>query len=432
MDGMDYTRLPAMVQFAVGDVEAHNHLARVERASRMWRAIADELTALSDSLRRELDCLRESWPDATGVEFVRQATRRQAAVEETLARIVEHQPWLALDDLARQLLLTRARLTGTAEQATEGAEYEGAVHLTELDHYFLAAADAVLRAAGSDQRVAGIHAPTTGSRGDGCCTEAAVAEPTLAAAGPGALPSMTLAPGAGSPLPPGSLSIPGLVAVPPGSSAYGTPRGSAGSSGASPARAGGVFDPSTLAGGELDAGGTGPGAVSAGSLPDTTGPDLPPRIEQAAKPVSLSGPPSAPEAPQPPAAPAPGSAGPSAGSGSGRMIPPMMMMPMAPGAGRTAGKRNGPARSLDDSERTSKRPAGAPGVPARLRGRSALADPAAGGFRPIAMSSTKRGMPEPAEQVLDREVWQVANPGAASPLKPDPVEEPPMRRRRRH
>ncbi|PRX47025.1 hypothetical protein B0I33_106122 [Prauserella shujinwangii] len=435
-DGGYYARLPAMVQYAVGDVEAHTHLAHVERASRMWRAVAEELSTLAHSLRRELDCLRASWKDATGAEFVRRATERHAAVEDVLARILEHRPWLALDDLARQLLLTRARLGGTAEHATADARYVAAEHLRELDRYFLAAADAVSRAAGGHGHSAGNHALRTGTGEDACCAEPADALPTLAgSAGPGLLPSVPLGPGAASPLPPGTLAMPGLVAVPPGSLAHGArPRHgrSLATSESRPAHAGGSFDPSALVGGELGAGAPGPGTAPGGSPPGAMAPDVPPRIDQAARPVPLSGPASAPEAPQPPANAGASGAGSSAATGSGRMIPPMMMLPMAPGAGRTAAGRSGSARSLEDTERTAKKPAAAPGVPARLRGRSAVGDPAASGVRPIATSGSRHSTPQPAEQYpLDREVWQVTNIGGTSPLQPQAVQEPPRVRRRR-
>lgn len=440
MDDSDYARLPAMVQYAVGDVEAHQHLPRVERASRMWRDVAEELSTLADSLRRELDCLRATWHDATGAELVRQATRCHAAVEEVLSRILRHRPWLALDDLARQLLLTRARLTGTAEQTGAQARSDAAEQLRELDRYFLAAAEAVSGAAGEPGPSAGTRAVPPGSAGEACCAEPAGALPTLAgSAAPGGLPSVPLGPGSGSPLPPGSLAMPGLVAVPPGfPGARPRPNRSPAAAGSPPGPVGAAFDPSTLVGGRLGPGGPGPGGLGPGSAPAgsppgaAATPEVPPRIEQAARPVPLSAPQSAPDAPPAPAGPGTSSPGSAAATGSGRMVPPMMMLPMAPAGGRATGGRSGPARSLEDTERPAKKPVAAPGVPARLRGRSALGDPAASGVRPIVTSGARPSSPPPAEQqALDREVWQVENRGGTSPLQPPPVEAPPRVRRRR-
>ncbi|PXY23965.1 hypothetical protein [Prauserella flavalba] len=403
---MEYGNLPGMVQFAVADVEAHAHLPRVERASRMWRAVADELRQLSDALHHELDCLRPQWKDTTGAGFLREATRLKAEVDELLTRITEHRPWQALDDLARQLLLTRARVTDSVERATDASHDDAAAHLTELDRYFHAAAEAVLLAA------SGGSSPAA----DCCSGEGA---PVLAG-GP-ALASAPV-PGGGAALPPGSVSIPGLVAVPPGAG-YGSARLPARGSRSPGGRS---LDPSDIAGGSLGDGGARP----AGSLPDTGGPDTPSRIEQAANPVPMTEDRGTPQPPQPPESPR--GAGSGAQGAAGRMVPPMMMMPpMMPGAGRsTTGRRS--ARSLEDGERRTRTPQATPGVPPRLRGRSALGDPAAIGFRPVAMSGRTTAKPEPSvAEALDHEVWQVANPGAASPLKPEVAEEPKRVRRPR-
>lgn len=426
---MDYARLPAMVQFALVDVEAHTHLARVEQASRMWRTVAAELRELSDSLRHELDCLRPHWQDATGVGFVHQATRRKAAVDEMLTRIVEHQPWRALDDLARQLLLTRDRITETVERHTDASHEEGAVHLTELDRYFLAAAEAVLAAVGGEHpAVLAAPAWTNDALAGGCCAEPDGMGPTLAGAlAPDPALFGTLDPGGGSSLPPGSVSMPGLVAVPPGSLAgrY-APRGAGSGS-----PAGRAFDPRSVAGGSPPgASAFEPRAALGGSPSDTSGPELPPRIERAANPVPLTESPAVPQAPRPPESPSGTHSG-SRGA-TGYLIPPMMMMPpMVPGTGRsTTGRRS--ARSLEGSERRTRTTQATPGVPARLRGRSALADPVAGGYRPVAVSGTRNGPKEPEpREALDHEVWQVAHAGTASPLKPEPVEPEPPRRLRR-
>ncbi|RBM22227.1 hypothetical protein DI005_06845 [Prauserella sp. PE36] len=405
---MEYGNLPGMVQFAVADVEAHAHLPRVEQAGRMWRAVADELRQLSDTLHHELDCLRPQWKDATGADFLREATRLKAEVDELLTRITEHRPWQALDDLARQLLLTRARVTDTVERATDESPREAAVHLTELDRYFHAAAEAVLLAAGGDSSPA--------AAGDCCAGEGA---PVLAGG-----PALASAPvvGGGSALPPGSVSIPGLVAVPPGAGYV--PGGLQSRGSRSPG--GRSLDPSDIAGGSPGDGGARP----AGSLPESGGPDTPSRIEQAANPVPMTEDRGVPQPPQPPESPR--GAGPASQGTAGRMVPPMMMMPpMMPGAGRsTSGRRS--ARSLDDGERRTRTPQATPGVPPRLRGRSALGDPAGSGFRPVAMSGRTAARPEPSvPEALDHEVWQVPDPGAASPLKPEPVEEPKRVRRPR-
>ncbi|MBN6039081.1 hypothetical protein [Amycolatopsis sp. 195334CR] len=404
---MDYARLPSMVQFALVDVEAHTHLARVEQASRMWRTVAAELEELADSLRRELDSLKPSWNDSTGTEFARQVTLRTAAIDEALARVHRHRPWLALDELARQLLLTRTRLTGAVDQPAEDGNHETAAHLGELDRYFLAAAEAVLGAAGAEA--------ATGEAPVDCCSGVEGAGAQLAsapAAVPGVVPDLL-----GSTLPPGSLSIPGLIAVPPGNSGAGARRPGSGSAGGG--RKGSPLDGSRP-GGFTASSADGPGAGTAGA-------DGPRRIERAADPIPLTASRATPEAPQPPASAGP--AEPGSGRGQGRMIPPMMMMPPMLG-GAAGNRRNRPAWSLEDGERRTRTPAATPGVPPRLRGRSALGDPAGNGYRPVAMSETAKVGATPQEP-LDHEVWQVTNPGAETPLKPEPVEQEPPRRMRR-
>ncbi|WP_026361570.1 hypothetical protein [Amycolatopsis nigrescens] len=425
---MDYAHLPSMVQFALADVEAHTHLARAEQASRMWRTVAAELQELSDSLRHELDRVEPHWDDATGAEFTRQVARRKIAIDETLTRITEHQPWRALDDLARQLLLTRARLTDTVERPDDVGHQDAAAHLVELDRYFHAAAEATLAAAGvAPARFASPLAANDSLAGDECCPDPSGATAPLLAGGPA--PSAALYPAGGSPLPPGSVSLPGLLIVPPGNPAgigkanrRGTPAGSR-----SPWGDGsdaGAAEPRGTSSAPSTSGASGRSGASGASVPSAGGPDLPRRIEQVANPVPLTGSSPSPEAPQPPA---PSGTEPGSQRSSGRMVPPMMMMPpMAPGAGRT-GRRSGASRSLEGSERRSKTPHATPGVPPRLRGRSALADPAGSGYRPVAMSGAKN---DTAQEALDHEVWQVANPGAASPLKPEPVEPEPRRARR--
>ncbi|GAB3586214.1 hypothetical protein GCM10027445_64710 [Amycolatopsis endophytica] len=387
---MDYTRLPGMVQFALVDVEAHAHLARVADAARMWRRVAAELRELSDSLRHELDHLRLQWTDTTGAGFVRQAEQRKASIDEMLGRVEAHEPWRALDDLARQLLLTRGRVTDTVERATETSQSEAAVYLVELDRYFLAAAEAVLGAVGGHETATvtfqGGPEPGTGS--------------------------------SGSSLPPGSVSMPGLVAVPLTGGVV--PRGGV----SRPA-----FDPRGVAGGSLGGrrgtGGKSPahtaglgGSAGRGS----TGPNLPSRIERAADPVPLTEAQAVPQAPQPPAQP--GAAKPASTGAGGGMIPPMMMPPMVPGTARsTLGRRSGGPPA---TERRTKGPQATPGVPARLRGRSALDNPAAAGYRPVSTSGAKTAPEEP----LDREVWDVTDPAPASPLKPETPEPEPRRLRR--
>jgi hypothetical protein len=411
-----------MVQFALVDVEAHSRLARVEQASRMWRTIAAQLRELSDSLRHELDCLQPQWKDATGIEFARQAAGRKAAIDELLMRIEEHQPWPALDDLARQLLLVRARITDVVERSAGASQQGAAAHLDELDRYFHAAAGAVLAAAGSDERSSAptVHA-TSGPLADGCCSAPDVMGPMLAGGlGTNLTPPVAPDPGNGSSLPSGSVSIPGLVAVPPGSSAGGRYTGRDGASGT-------AAKPRSPAGETFDASAFDPRTTPGGSLP---GANSPASIERVADPVPITGPPAAPEAPQPPERPT--GAEPETNRASGGMIPPMMMPPMVPGAGRPAtGTRSGATRFLDGERRTRTTTA-MPGVPPWLRGRSALADPAGSGYRPVATSGTKNSTKEPAvQEALDHEVWQVANPGAASPLKPEAVEPEQPRRLRR-
>ncbi|QUH03944.1 hypothetical protein HUO13_26795 [Saccharopolyspora erythraea] len=419
---MDYARLPAVVQFALVDVEAHTHLARVEQASRMWRTVAAELRELSDSLRHELDCLRPDWKDATGLEFVRRVARCKATIDELLTRIEEHRPWRALDDLARQLLLVRAKVTDAVERSTDASQPEAATHLAELDRYFHAAAEAVLAAAGDDARPA---APTAanGSLADDCCSPPETIGPTLAGGlGPNLTPSVALHPVSGSSLPPGSVSIPGLIAVPPRSSAGGRSTGRGGPGG-SPAES------RSPASGRFDASAFDPRSAPGGSPAGASIPDTPPRIEQVANPVPITEPPADPKAPQPPELPT--GTEPATNRTPGGMVPPMMM-PMVPGTGGPAtGRRSGATRFLEGERRTRTTPA-MPGVPARLRGRSALADPVGSGYRPVAMSGTKNSTQEPtAQEALDHEVWQVANPGAASPLKPEAVEPEQPRRLRR-
>lgn len=429
----DYAHLPGMVQFALADVQAHGHLARVEQASRMWRTVAARLRELSESLRHELEHLQPLWTDATGTDFVRQATRRKAAIDEVLTRIDEHQPWRALDDLARQLLLTRARVTDAVEQSTEANHREAAAHLAELDRYFLAAAGAVLAVAGDQAGASPTLAASNHHHAGGCCAEPGTAAPMLASdPGPGGTLSPVVAPaGSGSPLPPGSVSIPGLLAVPPGSAGgrY-APRPGAAESGVP---TGTTFDPRTFAGGSLpEAGASGPHDALGGSPPDGGATDTPPRIEQAADPIPLTEQQAAASPPQPPAAPGGTSSGTTGGGGSARMFPPMMMMPMAPLAGRGAPTRGTTsARSLSGAERRTRATQATPGIPPRLRGRSALADPAGSGYRPVTMSATRNVASEPAAQeVLDHEVWQVENTDAATPLKPEVAEPEPRRLRR--
>ncbi|QFU91120.1 WXG100 family type VII secretion target [Amycolatopsis sp. YIM 10] len=407
---MDYARLPSMVQFALVDVEAHAHLARVEQASRMWRTVAAELGELADSLRRELDNLKPSWNDSTGTEFARQVNLRLAAIDEALGRVNRHQPWLALDELARQLLLTRTRLTGAVEWPAEDGNHETAAHLGELDRYFLAAAEAVLGAAGAEAATGQLSADCCPAEPNGTAAQLASAP----APGPGVVPDLL-----GSTLPPGSLSIPGLIAVPPGSPGAGGRRPAGGGKKGSP------LDGSRPSDGSRPGGFTASGAD--GSVPGSAGSDGPRRIERVADPVPLTASRATPEAPQPPGSP--GAAEPGSARGQGRMIPPMMMMPpMMAGAARN--RRNRQARSLEDGERRTRTPPVTPGVPPRLRGRSALADPAGSGYRPVAMSDTAKADTTPKE-ALDHEVWQVANPGAATPLKPEPVEQEQPRRIRR-
>ncbi|AXB43225.1 hypothetical protein [Amycolatopsis albispora] len=408
---MDYASLPSMVQFALVDVEAHTHLARVEQASRMWRTVAAELGELSDSLRRELDCLKPNWDDSTGTEFARQVNLRRAAIDEALSRVTRHQPWVALDELARQLLLTRTRLTGAVEQPAEDGNHETAAHLGELDRYFLAAAEAVLGAAGAE--VPG------GQPAVDCCA----AEPGVRLAGAPAPVSGVVPNLVGGTLPPGSVSIPGLIAVPASGPLAGgrRPAGGKAGGGAAP-RDGSRLPDGSRPGGGFDA------SAADGTAPSTAGSDAPRRIERAADPVPLTTSRATPEAPQPPASPDAAEPG-SAARGQGRMVPPMMMMPPMLGGAARAG-RTRPARSLEDGERRTRTPQATPGVPPRLRGRSALADPAGSGYRPVAMSG-KANVGTAPQETLDHEVWQVANPGAATPLKPEPVEQEQPRRVRR-
>ncbi|WP_039792096.1 hypothetical protein [Amycolatopsis sp. ATCC 39116] len=392
---MDYDRLPAMVQFALADVEAHSHLERVEQAARMWRTVAGELRDLSAALGRELDRLRPEWTDATGADFAARAERRRAAIEEALDRITAARPWAALDDLAAQLVLTRGKVAGTVERGTEASHTEAAGHLDELDRYFLAAAEAVLAAVGGASAGASAGAaPVFVLTGD------------LA---PGLTPG--LAPG--SSLPPGSVSMPGLVAVPSGAGWPGAKSGPrTGVGGARPGAA-----TSRAASGRRAAAGSGPRAAA--------GSGLPPRIERAAHPVPLAAAPQVPQAPQPPDLAAGAKPG-SPGTG-GAMVPPMMMPPMVPGTTTsTTGRRS--RVSPAGEERRTRAGQATPGVPARLRGRSAVADPTTAGYRPVAMSAKTAAPAEP--ETLDREVWQVANPGAVSPLKPETPEPEPRRIRR--
>ncbi|UQS24719.1 hypothetical protein L1857_18780 [Amycolatopsis thermalba] len=402
---MEYAQLPAMVQFALADVEAHTHLERVEQAARMWRDVARELRDTSDALGRELDRLRPEWTDGTGTEFAARAQRCRAAVDEVLGRITAARPWVALDDLAAQLLLTRGKVAGTVEQGTAAGHAEAAGHLGELDRYFLAAAEAVLAAAGGDQPA-------------GCC-----APPGFVLTGDTAPPGPP-----GAQLPPGSVSMPGLVAVPAGG--WRTAPGAGGA----PAR-GGRAEPHRLAGGSRSgsaarrpragSGGIGSGGAGAGGAGAAGAAAGPARIERAAHPVPLTGAPPVPQPPQPPDLAS--GAKPATPGTAGAMVPPMMMPPMIPGTtASTTGRRSGV--SPVGEERRTRAGQATPGVPARLRGRSAVADPAAAGYRPVVMSGKAATPPEP--ETLDREVWQVANPGAVSPLKPE-VPEPEPRRVRR-
>ncbi|WP_158894688.1 hypothetical protein [Amycolatopsis anabasis] len=406
---MDYTNLPAMVRFALADVEAGAHLARTEQASRMWRSVAAELRELSDTLGRELDGLQQHWNDAAGVDFVRQALRRKAAIDEMLTRIMEHQPWRALDDLARQLLLTRARVTDTVEQPTDEGHHDAAAHLTDLDRYFYAAAEAMLTAAGLDQDSVQLATPSAPAA-DYWTTAPDATAPTLAG---NADPLVILEPLAGSPLPPGSVAIPGLIAIPSGSprERNTTRRGTDVNPEAARSPAGGRAPGS---------GGAGTSAALPAASPHTSGADVPHRIPQAAKPVPITGPAGTPEAPQPPAHTSTSGAPPGGSRpATGPMSPPMMAMPpMVPGTAQTARRRSGTTRPLEEDERQTRTPPATPGVPPRLRGRSAVADPAHNIYRPATTSGTQH---VPAPEVLDHEVWQVPNPGAASPLKPEPA-----------
>ncbi|MFD2810669.1 hypothetical protein ACFSZT_14720 [Prauserella oleivorans] len=103
---------------------------------------------------------------------------------------------------------------------------------------------------------------------------------------------------------------------------------------------------------------------------------------------------------------------------------------MMPGALRPGGGgRSAPGKSLEAAERRPRNAQAVPGVPARLQGRSALAATTGRGYRPIAMSAARNATPEP--QVLDHEVWQVADPAVASPLTPEAAEPEQPRRLRR-
>src|SRR5439155_20209187 len=114
-----------------------------------------------------------------------------------------------------------------------------------------------------------------------------------------------------------------------------------------------------------------------------------------------------PEAPQPPDSPS--AAKPESQGMASGMAPPMTMMPpMIPGTSRSTTDRR-PAGSPVGSERRTRGTSAPPGIPAQLRGRSALADPAAIGYRPVAMSAAKNGPKEP--EALEHEVWEVTNQG---------------------
>ncbi|SFB35871.1 hypothetical protein SAMN05216266_10917 [Amycolatopsis marina] len=449
---MEYATLSVAAQFGLVSAEVHHHLPRVQDAARMWRAVAEQLRDVSDSMRRELDSLATHWNDSTGAGFVVEVERRRAAIDELLARIEDREPWRALDDLARQLLVTKARLADALERSVlvqvwsdaqawhavgtdgpgqarqdAGLHREGAAYLAELDRYFDAAAEAVHGCSGGARRAvppAGApehpHATTSTAPAAGCCSDVALpAGPALAGL-PGAFPAPFVGPGpvTGAALPPGGVSIPGLIAIPPGASGAGGKPGSR----AEPAAAGPGSSWQPGAGGGIGSsgvpGGAGTGADAAAG---------PPRIEQAAKPVASTTPPTVPEAPRLPESSAgsiPGSSG-----GGGRMMPPMMMMP--PGAGAASGSgRSGAARPVGGNERRTRSPQPTPGVPARLRGRSGLADPTANGFRPLAMSSRTSGAGNSgAPGVLDHEVWQVDESVAASPLRPERPERPERVRR---
>lgn len=448
-----YAGMPAMVQFALVDVEAHQHLERVERASRMWQAIAAHLRELSESLRREIELLSPQWTDSTGVAFLLRATRCKAGIDEWLERIDAHQPWRALDDLARQLLLTRGRLVDTVEHPTEGLAPEvaadtSAAHLTELDRYFLAAAEALLGAAGGHELP-----DATTLAGGGIPGLPGVLGPTFAGGGlPGAAAPVPL----GGTLPPGAVGIPGLIAIPPGASAgrY----GQRGNDGLDSSELPG-FDPRAVAGGDLSGGpgggsgeggsfdpadiaGGSPGSGGVAGLPggSGSGSNLTPQIEQAADPAPFMREQATHDAPQMPET-AEGGGGSASGAGGARpmgmgmgMMPPMMMMPMRGGlaGNRDANRRSGAAQ-VNEGGRNGRGPQPTPGVPPRLRGRSSLGDPAAGGLRPVAMSAksaTPPTAPSVPAETLDHEAWQVENPGAATPLKPEPMEEQPRRIRR--
>ncbi|MFD2399772.1 hypothetical protein ACFSVJ_27560 [Prauserella oleivorans] len=420
--GYEYARLPALVPLPLANVEAHTHLARVEEASRMWRTVTTRLRELSDALRNDLEHLRPQWTDGTGAEFVRQVVVRKAAIDDVLTRIAEHQPCRALDDLARQLLLCRETVTHTAQRGTEASGQEAGLHLAELDRYFRAAA-----AASSVPRAI----PPAPRRWTPVHTAAVRPAPPRPPR---------------SPLPRGRvlcrrwirLGAPGRHCRPavsrsrvsspfhPAARSGAAPRRGSGSRGASPGPAGLPGDSSSLSGGAEGSRIEGSEFTprSSGSVPDTGTPGPPPRIDQAANPVPISAPPSTSEAPQPPQAA--GGTEPKAHAGPGRMVPPMMM----PGALRPGGGgRSAPGKSLEAAERRPRNAQAVPGVPARLQGRSALAATTGRGYRPIAMSAARNATPEP--QVLDHEVWQVADPAVASPLTPEAAEPEQPRRLRR-
>ncbi|EHR61083.1 hypothetical protein [Saccharomonospora cyanea] len=420
---------PDRVHTDLVDVEIHTHLVRVEQAGRMWRAVADRLRELSDSLRHELDCLSPQWTDSTGERFVGEVVRRKTLVDEMLSRLDEHRPWRALDDLARQLELTHARMVGGAGWMTATGQQETTARLAELGRYFQAASDAVLAAAGDEPRLMAttVDGVGAGNPAHGCCPSTTPLGPTLAGAPAGVpAPSVLLDPAGGAGLPPGSVALPGLIAVPPGAAARGghaSRPGAPGSAAPDPRSSG-------TAGVPFDASAYGSSAGFGGSAPPDS--RVPERIEQVAEPVPITESEAVPQAPQPPERMSgAGGASPSVASGAGRMFPPMMMPPMMPTAGRAGGRRSGTAQPLDGGRRRVGKPT-TPGVPARLRGRSAVANPTASGYRPIAMADP-RSTPaaSAAEDALDHEVWQVTNPGSVSPLKPEAVQPDQVRGSRR-
>ncbi|UVS79623.1 WXG100 family type VII secretion target [Actinokineospora sp. UTMC 2448] len=359
---MHYDSLSAAERHALVGVEAHHHLPRIQDAGRMWLAVAERLRDLADSLRRELAALAPDWADSTGTGFVAEVERRKAVIDAMVARIEERQPWRALDDLARQLMLTHARLTGCDPVIVpEGV----AVDLDELDRYFEAAARAVFECSGVEDRLPEVTMMADDEAS--CCSG-----PGLAGLTSGGPPVLAAPAGVGGAPPSGGVSVPGLVAIPP----------------------------SGLRG-------VGPGKARSG----------PPSIDQAARPVVAEVPPPAQEAPRLPQQTAVTSQ--TGTSTGGRFFPPMMMPPMLAG---TANRASRTSRTVGGEQRPARGVQPVPGVPARLSGR------AGDRVRP----PTRRTEEPPDGEVLDHEVWQVREPGAASPLRPERPAPGGARRRTRH